>query len=57
MKKYLFLATFVGGISLTQVGEGFNVSEALMDACNVLAKSGEFPENDIEDVELITEIV
>lgn len=53
MKKYLFIVTLISGATFTQSGEGYNVNEALMDACDKLATAGEYPEDDIEDVNLV----
>ena len=52
IKKYIFLVTLAGGMTFTQAGEGRNIDAALMDACAQLAESGEYPEDDIMDVEL-----
>ena len=49
MKKYLFKVLLVTGVTFTQTGEGYNVDEALMDACVNLANS-EYPQDDIEDI-------
>ena len=51
MKKYLFKVLLVTGVTFTQVGEGYNVDEALMDACVGLANS-EYPQDDIADINL-----
>lgn len=51
-KKFLFVVTLVTGATLLQMGEGRNIDCALMDACEKLAMSGEYPEDDIADVEL-----
>ena len=51
MKKYLFVVTLISGMTFTQAGEGYNVDEALMDACWHLADS-EYPEDSINDIEL-----
>ena len=52
MKSFLFKVTLISGISLTCSGIGYNVDDALMDACDYLAKT-DYPQDDIEDVELI----
>jgi hypothetical protein len=49
MKKYLFKVLLVTGATFTQVGEGYDMDEALMDACVGLANS-EYPQDDIEDI-------
>ena len=51
-KKFLFVVTLVTGATLFQMGEGRNVDCALMDACERMAMSGEYPEDDIVRVEL-----
>lgn len=51
MKKYFFRVILVTGVTFTQVGEGYNVDEALMDACVSLANS-EYPQDDIVEVTL-----
>ena len=57
MKKYIFLVTLITGLSFTCEGEGYNKDAALMDACEHLADSGEYPEDEIENVQLSTEVV
>lgn len=57
MKKYIFLVTLITGLSFTCEGEGWSVDAALMDACEHLANSGEYPEDEIENVKLSTEDV
>lgn len=52
MKKFIFIVTLISGTTFTQAGEGYNVSEALMDACDVLARTGNYPEEDIDDINL-----
>lgn len=52
MKKYIFKVLVVGGITFLCNGFGNNIDDALMDACDQLAKAGEYPELDIEDVRL-----
>lgn len=51
MKKYFFQVLLVTGVTFTQAGEGYNVDEALMDACVGLANS-EYPQDDIVDINL-----
>lgn len=55
MKKFVFVVALVSGLTFETSGMGYNASEALMDACDQLAKSGEYPEDDIDDVELLIE--
>ncbi len=50
MKKYVFIVTLITGVTFSQEGCGYNMDSALMDACEHLAASGEFPEDDIEDI-------
>ena len=52
MKAFLFKVTLISGIVFTCSGIGRNVNDAMMDACAYLA-STDYPEDDIEDVELI----
>lgn len=52
MKAFLFKVTLVSGIAFSCTGIGYDVDQALMDACDTLAKTGEFPEMDIKDIEL-----
>lgn len=51
MKKYFFKVLLVTGVTFTQVGEGYNVDEALMDACVGLANS-DYPQDDIVEINL-----
>jgi len=51
MKKYFFKVLLVTGVTFTQVGEGYNVDEALVDACVSLANS-EYPQDDIADISI-----
>lgn len=51
MKKYFFKVLLVTGVTFTQAGEGYNVDEALMDACVNLSNS-EYPQDDIVDINL-----
>lgn len=52
MKKFLFKVTLISGFMFTCAGYGMNVNQALMDACAYLAQAGEYPEEDIADVDL-----
>ena len=51
-KAFLVLVTLASGIVIPCSGIGENKDEALMDACSYLA-STDFPEEDIEDVDVI----
>jgi len=51
-KAFLVLVTLASGVVLPCSGIGENKDEALMDACSYLA-STDFPEEDIEDVDVI----
>ena len=51
MKKYFFNVLLVTGVTFTQVGEGYDVDSALMDACVNLSNS-QYPQDDIVDVSL-----
>ena len=51
-KAFIFKVTLVTGMAFTCSGIGTDVDSALMDACEYLA-STDFPEDDIEDVDLI----
>lgn len=52
MKKFIFIVTLISGTTFTKAGEGYNASDALMDACDTLARTGNYPEEDIVDVDL-----
>lgn len=52
MKKFIFVVTLATGFVFTCEGEGFNKDAALMDACERLAISGEYPEDEIEGITL-----
>lgn len=52
MKKYFFIVTLATGVAIECAGFGFNINAALMDACENLAASGEYPEDDIEKITL-----
>lgn len=51
MKKYFFKVLLVTGATFTQVGEGYDVDSALMDACVNLSNS-QYPQDDIVDINL-----
>lgn len=51
MKKYIFCVALVGGMTFTQSGEGYNESDALLDACLNMQDS-EYPEDDIVSIDL-----
>lgn len=48
----MFLVTLATGLTFTCEGEGYTKDSALMDACERLAISGEYPEDDIESINL-----
>ena len=50
MKKYIFIVTLITGVTFTQEGRGYNMDSALMDACEHLAADGNYPEDEIFDV-------
>lgn len=52
MKAFIFKVTLVTGMVIVCNGIGTNVDNAMMDACSYLA-STDYPQDDIEDVELI----
>ena len=52
MKAFLFKVTLVSGVVFSCSGIGYNVDQAMMDACDYLA-STDYPQDDIADVELI----
>ncbi len=52
MKAFLFLVTLATGVSFTATGIGYNIDDALMDACDILAQTGDYPEDDIVKIEL-----
>lgn len=52
MKAFIFKVTLISGMVLTCSGIGYNVDDAMMDACAYLA-STDYPEDDIMDVELV----
>ena len=52
MKAFIFKVTLVTGLVIVCNGIGTNVDNAMMDACAYLA-STDYPQDDIEDVELI----
>lgn len=51
-RKFMFVVTLITGATLFQMGEGRNVDCALMDACERMAMSGEYPEDDIVSIEI-----
>lgn len=51
MKAFIFKVTLISGTIFCS-GIGYNVDDAMMDACDYLA-STDYPQDDIEDVELI----
>ncbi len=53
MKAFLFKVTLVSGLAVLQSGIGYNVNEALMDACDVMAQCGELNEDEVQSVELV----
>lgn len=53
MKNFLFKVTLISGFAFVVNGIGHNADQALMQACEYLAASGDYPEDDIEDVELV----
>ena len=53
MKNFLFKVTLIGGFAFVVSGIGRNADQALMQACEYLAVSGDYPEDDIEDIELV----
>lgn len=53
MKKFIFKVLVCTGATFTCSGVGYNVNEALMDACSSLAAAAEYPEEDIESIELV----
>lgn len=55
LRAFLFKVTLVGGLVILQSGIGRNVDCALMDACKQMAENGEYPQDDIADVELVSE--
>ena len=53
MKKFIFRVLVCTGATFTAIGVGYNTDEGMMDACDKMARSGDIPELDIEDVRLI----
>ena len=53
MKKYIFRVLVCTGAIFTQVGYGYNADQAMMDACKQMSDAGDYPELDIDDVQLI----
>lgn len=52
MKAFIFKVTLITGVAIVCNGIGYNVDDAMLDACDYLA-STDYPEDDIVDVELI----
>lgn len=52
MKAFLFKVTLVSGLVFNCSGIGYNADDALMDACDYLAQSGEYPQDDIISIDL-----
>ncbi len=50
MKTYLFAVTLATGVIMRCTGVGFDVSEALENACTLLAASGQMPTDEINDI-------
>lgn len=50
MKRYIFIVTLITGVTFSQEGCGYNMDSALMDACEHLAADGNYPEDEIFDV-------
>lgn len=55
MRAFLFKVTFVSGLTMFQSGIGYNIDDALMDACATMAQAGDLNEDDVEDVRLVTD--
>lgn len=53
MKKFIFKVLVCTGATFTCSGIGYTASEALMDACSTLAAAAEYPEDEIESIELV----
>lgn len=51
MKAFIFKVTLISGTIFCS-GIGYNVDDAMMDACDYLA-STDYPQDDIMDVELV----
>ena len=52
MKKYIFKVICAGAI-FTTFGTGYNADQGMMDACERMSQMGDYPEDDIEEVELV----
>lgn len=52
MKAFIFKVTLVTGMPMICSGIGYNVDDAMMDACAYLA-STDYPQDDIMDVEVL----
>lgn len=55
MKAFLFKVTLISGLVFNCSGIGYNVDDALMDACDFLAQAGEYPQDDIVSIEKVEE--
>ena len=55
MKKFIFKVLVCTGATFTAIGYGYNQDAAMMDACYHMSEQGDFPEDNIEDVQLIGE--
>ena len=55
MKAFLFKVTLVSGLVFNVSGIGYDKDQALMDACDYLAQAGDYPEDDILDVESVNQ--
>jgi hypothetical protein len=55
MKKFIFIVTLATGVAFKCAGFGNNKDAALMDACLQLSQSGEYPEDEVEFIDLLAE--
>jgi len=53
MKKYIFIVTLATGMAFKCTGVGYTKDAALMDACRQLAEAGEYPEEEVEYIDLL----
>ena len=53
MKKFVFRVLVCTGAAFTCSGIGYNADQGMQDACDKLAHAGDYPEDDILDVQLI----
>lgn len=51
MKKFFFKVLVCTGATFTAVGYGYNQDEAMQDACEQMSKAGDYPEDDIVDIQ------